>query len=335
MTVNDVATLACLDCSETGASMLAFAKSQLRMRYEILYNAHNWKEAMGDPPMEFDLAAPVLIPPLPGTSTSVSFMQTQALPLGYDKVVWVKGSQDSGASFPYELKPRDRGWIEHNDGSAFLTATTPQIPRYYYHGVPRGFPTLSPGILTFTPVTSTATFQLTVEGRDATGLEQSETFSISGTTPVSTAKNYVEVHNISKSVTPTSAITITPAVGSSVIMQPNDENLRYTILVIWPAYNGPFRLRVGAKLKIDPIQNDSSIPRISGLFQALYYFTRAAIKGRQKQADADQADTKVAEGLWLQAKNAELSQSGNFQQIQPKVADDPGQIWDWGTAGNW
>ncbi len=335
MTVNDIATLACLDCGQTSAVTLAFAKTQLRMRYEILYNAHNWKEAMGDPPMEFDLAAPVLVPPLPGTSTSISYMQTLALPLGYDKIVWVKGSQDGGASFTYELKPRDRGWIEHNDGSAFLTATTPQIPRYYYHGVPRGFPTLSPGILTITPITSAGTFQITVEGRDSGGLEQSETLSVSGTTPVSTLNSYSEVHNISKSITPTVALTIAPAVGSSITMQPNDENLRYTILVVWPAYSGPFRLRVGAKLKMDTIPNDSSIPRISGLFQALYYFTRAAIKGRQKQADADQADTKVAEGLWLQAKNAELAQSGSFQQIQPKVSFDPAQVWEWGTEGNW
>jgi hypothetical protein len=329
MTVSDIAVASCLDCADTGATMLAFAKAQLRMRYEILYNAYNWKEAMADPPQEFDLAAPVLIPSLPGASTSISYMQTLALPLSYDKVIWVKGSQDGGASFPYELKPRDRGWDEHNDGSAFLTATTPQIPRYFYHGQPRGFPTISPGIITFTPLTSAGNFQLTIEGLDVNGLEQSETFSISGTTPVSTANSYREVHNIAKSIIPTAAMTVAPAVGTAVTMGQNDENLRYTTLIVWPAYNGPFRLRIGAKLKIDPILNDTSIPRISGLFQALYWFTRAAIKGRQKQGDAEASDIAMAQNLFMQAKNDEMSQSGAFMQIQPKIFDDPGQVWDW------
>jgi hypothetical protein len=121
-----------------------------------------------------------------------------------------------------------------------------------------------------------------------------------------------------------------------VTMQPNDTNLRYTTLVTWPAYSGTFRLKVGAKLKIDPILNDNSIPRISGLFDALYYFTRAAVKSRQKQGDGENADTQMAQQMFEQCKRNELSAMAAFQQVVPKVYDDPHETWDWGdNSGLW
>jgi hypothetical protein len=116
-------------------------------------------------------------------------------------------------------------------------------------------------------------------------------------------------------------------------MQSNDTNLRYTTLVTWPAYTGAFRLRIGAKLKIDPLLNDNSVPRISGLFDALYYFTRAAVKSRQKQGDGEASDSQMANQMFIQAKQAELAQMAAFQQIVPKVFDAPDDVWDFSDGG--
>jgi hypothetical protein len=335
MTVQDIAILACTDCGDTGSTMQQFAMSHVRRKYQILYDAHPWLEAMAEPPYETPTINPILTP----YNTAQTYYLPIILPLPFDKVMWMKGSTDGGLSFPYEFKPRNRGWIEKNDGSAFLTTTSPQLPRYYYPARSVGFPTLSPqpGKLTLTPLSSAASsFQVIVEGIDTTGLEQAETFSISGLTPITTNYAYAEVHNISKSIGTVPLQVTDQGNDTTIVMQPNDESMRYTVVLLWPAYNGnatglPLRVRIGCKLKIDLIPNPQSVPRISGLYDALYYFTRAAIHGRQKQRDMEKDDMETATALYGKCVESEQSSQGSFQQIVPKVYDDPGDVWNWGT----
>jgi hypothetical protein len=326
MTLSDIATLACQDVGDLGqaaqgVTMLSYVKAQIRRNYESMYNMHPWKEAMMEPAIEQNCPSPLLIP---GTS---SYWLPNILPLQADKVQWVKGSIDGGLSFPYKLDPRDRGWIEKYSGDAFLTTLIQNVPRYFFLGKPLGFPAFNPGAITITPIGTASGFPLTIEGTDTSGLEQSEMFSMTGTNPITTVKTYAEVHNITK---PTGTVPLTIAgTGATVTMQPNDEHLRYTNLVIWPPYTGPFRIRVGAKMKFDPLLSDNSVPRISGLLDALYHVALAAAYSRQKQKDMSNAEFQSANAIAMKAVEEEMSSQAAFQQIVPKVYDDPGQVWNW------
>lgn len=333
MTIADIANLACNECGDSGPDMLSYVKTQIRMKYEILYNSHPWEEAQIQPHYEF-AAQPALALPSP----SSSFWMPQIMPLSIDKVLWVRFSTDAGVSFPYLLKPRSRDWIERageqGQGNAFITSTGNQLPQFFFHGQPVGFPLYSPGILTFTPQTIASGFSVTIEGRDTSGLEQSETFVLNGVTPISSTFNYAEVHTISKSATGTAQVVVTCTGGATTLtMQPNDENMRFTVFVMWPAYNGTpsLQIRVGGKLKVDPIPNDNSIPRISGLHTALYYFARAAVHGKQKQWDLEQADSQRCDQVLSKLIEYEMSSEAAFQQIVPKMYDDPNDAWDFGT----
>src|SRR5258708_39803208 len=117
--------------------------------------------------------------------------------------------------------------------------------------------------------------------------------------------------------------------GGTVTMQPNEESLRYTVLVLWPAYLGPFRIRVGAKMKFDPLLSDNSVPRISGLFDALYHVALAAAYSRQKQKQTSDSEFAMANSIAKMAVEEEQSSQANFNQMVPKMYDDPAQVWDW------
>jgi hypothetical protein len=335
MTINDIATLACNECGDSSAEMLSYLLKQIPFRYEIMYNAHPWQEAMVQPHYEFASQPAIPIP-----SPSQSFWMPQILPLQHDRVMWAKFSQDSGISFPYDLEPRERHWIERNDESAFITTTGQMYPKYYFHGQPVGFPLYSPGLLTFTPLSSASAVQVTIEGRDSTGLEQVETLTLNGTTPIATANNYAEVHNIAKNATGGPPITVSASAGNtvfgapSITIQPQDENVRYTVMVVWPAYNGTptLNLRVASKLKIDPLSSPNSIPRVTSLHTALYYYARSAVLGKQKQWDLAAADMQTSQKIFSDLVQAEMASQGAFQQVVPKIFDDPNDVWNSFTA---
>jgi hypothetical protein len=337
MTVNDIIQLACNECGDTGAEMQSYLKTAIPLRYELMYNSFPWAESMQQPHYEFAAQAALAIP-----NAAQAFWMPQILPLQQDRVMWAKMSSDAGVSFPYELKYRERHWIENSDESAFLTTTGQLMPKWFFHGQPVAFPLYSPLILTFTPTVSVTSMQVTIQGRDTGGLEQSETLTLSGVTPASTVNSYAEVHTISKSVTGTGTgpISITASAGNTVFgaagvtMQPNDENLRYTTIVIWPAYSGlpNLTLRVGAKLKIDDVTNLNAIPRISGLHTALYYFARSCVLAKQKQWDLSKQDEGEAGNIFNKLIQAEQASQAAFQQIVPKVYDDPNDVWNSWTA---
>lgn len=326
MTVNDIATLACNECGDSGAEMLAYVKTQIRMKYEILYNSHPWEESQIQPHYEFAAQAALPVP------NSLAYWMPQILPLTIDKVLWAKGSIDNGASFPLRMQPRPRSWIEKVDEGTILTqANTPQ-PRYFFHGQPLGFPAYSPLVLTFTPVGTASQITLTVEGRTTAGLEVVEDLTVNGTSPISTANSFAEVHGIQKTVSGGVPIVVT-ASGSTVAatIQTVDQKLRYTVLVLWPAYTGspPLTMRVGGKLKVDRLTDNNSTPRISGLHTALYYFARASVHGKQKQWDLEDADSKKSEEIFSKLVEFEMASEAAFQQIVPVQTDDPAGVWDY------
>jgi hypothetical protein len=230
--------------------------------------------------------------------------------------------------------------VERNDESAFITTTGQMYPKYFFHGQPVGFPLYSPGVLTFTPLSSASAVQVTVEGRNSAGLEQVETLTLNGTTPIATAGNYAEVHNISKNSTGGPAITVAASAGNtvfgaaSITMQPQDESIRYTVMVIWPAYSGipSLNLRVGAKLKLDPLSSPNSVPRVTSLHTALYYYARSAVLGKQKQWDLAAQDTQMSSQIFAKLVEAEMASNGAFRQVVPKIFDDATDVWNSFTA---
>jgi hypothetical protein len=335
MTVLDIATLACADCGETGAPMIGFALSHVRRKYQILYNMHTWFEAMAEPPYEVNAPAPIQVP----WNSSQAFYQPVILPASYETLRWVKGSTDGGVSFPYAFKPRTRAWIEKNDGSAFLTTVSPQLPRYFYLMRPVGFPAFTPGQLTLTPTASASSVMITIEGLDTSGLEQAEQINFNGTGPINSIYTYQEVHNISQSPYPGSVpITIASAsLGQSITMQPWDERMRYVVFNLWPAFSYQqagvtgLRVRCGCKLTIDNIAQNGSIPRISCLDDVLYFYCRSAIHSKQKQNDLEASDAQMAQELLSKMIEKEMSSEASMFQITPKMYDDPNDVWSWGT----
>jgi len=316
MTLSELADLATRDVGDTDGTTVQFAKDVAKKKYEDIYNGHNWREAN-------DLFGPLTL----ATSATDLF-----LPLDFEKALWLKASFDSGTTY-IELKYRERGWIERNDSASFYSVSGDR-PRFYYQGKSLGWPELNPLKITITPVASeTSIVSTTIEGTEtSTGIYRVETFSITGAAPVQTTYSYSSISNISKAVS-TQQFTFTSQVPTSVTMQPNDTSLRYTRLVIFPAYAlGSTLIKGEAKLKVDSLLSDNSVPRISNINDALYYFVRGALRGRQKASDLELSDLQLANTFFEQAKKLEMEQAGGYRQIVPKIFDDPAEVWN--TSGD-
>lgn len=320
MTIGELATLICADVGDTDSRSVSFCTSQISRKYEILYSGHNWQEAV---------ESAIITPVWAGTGHPVTDVY---LPSYVGRLLNVKFSSNAGTSFS-TLEMRERDWIDKYDSVAYMPTQTGGSPRYYYTAKATGFPftpaTVAAGITITPQVTTAQIITVLIEGVDANGGYLSESFSITGLTPVTGVIRFNFISNISLSTNADVVLRFSNGVAlQTVDSQIGGGTLRFTHLVIWPGYDGNQQIKVLYKLRIDRISNAMSIPRISSLMDALYYFARGAMYGRQKQKDLEAADYTMANTLFEAAKKAELEQAGMKQQIVPVIFDDPGSIFD-------
>lgn len=312
MTIAQIAQYAAETTGDISSDALAYAKRAIRLKYDTLYIAHAWREAMR-----------VIDRTLDPTLNGVLF-----LPYDAQEVVFLSLSYD-GRSY-VRLNYRERDWIERFAGTSF---STPGSTPWFYRGENLAWPRTGCGRLTFTTANKSQ-FSVRVEGRDANGFPQGESFSLQGiinpdntVTPISisTSVSYKYVTSLSKDVTDVPLQIIDEVNPSPIQMPAGMTELVFTQIVLCPAplftdSNGnpwPVSVRVQVKLKPDSLDNDYSVPRISSIWDALVAFTTGAMYRRLQQVGKAQASEQEAMQHIQAAVNQEKNQAEFHQQVVP------------------
>lgn len=313
MTVADIIDFSTATVGDIDQDTRDFAKKAIQLRYQILFASHNWQESI----RAFDLV--------------LADTDTFFLPVDCELIIFVVPVVN-GVKYG-RLAYRERDWIEQNASiGPYLTNFGPR-PWYFYRSTNVGFPSASPGVLTFS-VLETSSINIYVAGKDANGNPLSEKMSVATARPgtpstPSTANNYSVVTTISKDVS-TYPVTVTGTDGTTAQISPGTTELVYTKGMLWPPLQGSADFTIGAKLKADTLDDDMSVPRISRLWNALIGFTNAALYKRQRQLGKAQAETQDAQAIVEAAVQEEKNQAAFRQQVVPQVYD--GNYFPWGAA---
>jgi hypothetical protein len=310
MTCIDIANFACETTGDISSDALAYAKTALRLKYQTLYDAHNWREAMR-----------VKVQPLDPTLGGVFF-----LPYDAEEVVSCSLSYD-GASY-VRLMYRERDWIERFYSPLM---TLPGNTPWFYRAENLAWPYSNPGHFTFT-TSEKSSFQAYIAGTDSNGFQISESFILQGAPqsdgsalPVSigSANAYAQVTSLSKSVTETPLLIQAQLPTSPVTMPAGASEFVFSQFVLYPPPNftagQTLYLRTQVKLKADTLDNDMSVPRISHIWDALICFTTGALWKRGKQLQKGKAEETDAMEHIKAAINVEKNQSEMRQQVVPAV----------------
>ena len=300
MTIGEIVDFTTSTVGDIDDDTKDFARKAIRLRYQLLYGAHAWQEA---------------IQPYTITITNTD---TFYLPIDCELIVWVTPSISGVRQRP--LAYRERDWIEHN---ALYTASA-SVPLYFYRAPNAALPSSSPGALSFV-VQDTGPINIYIAGKDASGNPLSEKLAVNTTTPSNPARpvsanTYASVTTLSKDVS-VYPVSVTAGDGTSATLSPGMTELVYTAGVVWPALSGSLDLNVGAKLRADTLEDDMSVPRISRLWNALIGFTNAALYKRQRQLSKAQAETADAQQIVQAAVNEEKNQAAFRQQCIPAIYD--------------
>lgn len=313
MTRGDIVSFCCATVGDIDQDSQDFARQAIQLRYQLLYGAHNWQESI----RAFDLTL---------TDTDTFF-----LPVDCELIVFVVPTIN-GIKYG-RLAYRERDWIEQNASiGPYLTNFGPR-PWYFYRASNMGFPSMSPGNLTFS-VLDTSPILIYVAGKDVNGNQLSEKLSVATSIPgtasmPSTSNTYAVVTTISKDLS-TYPVGVTGSDGTTAQMSPGATDLVYTRGMFWPPLQGTGDFTVGAKLKADTLDDDMSVPRISRLWNALINYTNAALYKRQRQLGKAQAETQEAIQVLQAAVKEEKNQASFRQQVVPQVYD--GNYFPWGAA---
>ena len=316
MTVADIAQFCCETVGDISSEMLDYAKRSIRLKYQTLYDAHNWRESL----RTYDI---VLDPNLNGALF---------LPYDAEEVIFLKLSRD-GVNFA-RLNYRERDWIERVGGNQY---SLPGNVPLFYRAENMAWPYIGPGKFTFT-TTYTSPFNVYIEGKDSNNNLVNESFILNAavqsnpTGPdiiipmsVTTANAYQIVTSLSKDGgdlkiqdEATSNPLILPAASSHLIFS------QFVLFppLIWTLPDGtpiPYSVRTQVKLKADTLDNDMSVPRISHIWDALIEFTMSALYKRARQVTKAQAAEQSAMQHVQAAVNVEKNQSENRQQVIPTV----------------
>jgi hypothetical protein len=315
MTINEIASFTTETVGDVSSEMVEFAKKSIRLKYQVLYDAHAWRESMRI------LDAQPIDPALNGTIF---------LPFDAEEVVFLSLSRD-GRSYQ-RLNYRERDWIERAvPGQFSLPGDTP----WYYRAENLAWPYLNPGRFTFT-TSDTAPFNVYIEGKDLNGNPVNEEFTLNAIlnadntiipSSISTANQYSMVFSLSKTAGNVKVQADFPA--ASTVITAGSSELVFSQFVLYPApiftdQNSnpiPYWFRTQVKLKADTLDNDQSVPRISHIWDALVEFTLSSLYTRARQlAKADAREAKAIAHVQA-AVQIEKNQSEFRQQVTPVIYD--------------
>jgi hypothetical protein len=300
VTTGEIIEFVCATAGDIDDDSKDFARSAIRLRYQLLYGAHLWQES------------------IESSTVAVADTDTFFLPGDCELIVFVT---IGGKRLAY----READWIQQNAASA-----SAQSPSYFYRAPNLALPTLVAGALTFT-VKDTTPINIYVSGTDTAGKLLSEKLLASTTSPSTpatpvTTNSYTQVTTLSKD--PSSyPVGVQAADGSSAEMAPSARDSVFTRGTLWPAVSGNADLAVGAKLRADLLEDDMSVPRISRLWNPLIGFTLAALYKRQRQLSKAQAETQDAMQMVQAAISEEKNQAAFRQQVVPVAYD--GNVFPW------
>jgi hypothetical protein len=310
MTLQQLADYCCRTTGDTSSEALEYAKDAARLKYSVLHDAHNWREAQRT-------VGPILMDP--------NLNGAVFLPYDAEEVIFLSISYD-GTTF-MRLDYRERDWLERFGSNM---ATIPGQNPFYYRSENLAWPSLNPGIFTFTSSDQTP-ITVYIEGRDANNFPISETFSLQGKvqpdnsilpSSVSTAHSYATVTTLSKS-SGTMPLTIAADITLSMPSQLNELVFTQLRMAPPPLFNqdgsSGVWVRSQVKLKADRLDSDMSVPRISHLSDALIEFTLSSLYTKYRQLGKADAREQKAIMHVQAAVSIEKDQSEFRQAVVPVI----------------
>ena len=314
MTVSEISDFCCRTIGDTSSDMQDFAKLAIRLKYQTLYDGHDWRETHRVINISLD-------PNLNG----VFF-----IPADTEELIWLKLSYD-GINYrriPY----RERDWIERaTDGNV----QTPYYRPIYYRMENLAWPYLNPGKLTFT-TSDLASFTIHVEGLDQNGNGAAEDFLMLATPgsvvipgSVQTKTSFSKVLVLSSGSGNVTVFGENPSTLTIKVPAAQSESI-YSQFGFWP---NPFQtdpntglplpawVQCEVKLKPDTLGDDNSVPRISHIWDCLIEYTLSSLYTRTRQLQKADAREQKAIAHFQAAINVEKSQSEFRQQAYPTVYD--------------
>jgi hypothetical protein len=323
MTVSDIAAFACQTTGDISSDAYDYAKRAIRLKYATLYDAHNWREATRV---------------VDGITMNPALNGVLFLPWDAEEIVFLSLSYDSQNYI--RLTYRERDWIERFVAPRFnLPGNTP----WYYRAENLAWPESNPGKFTFTTIEKSP-FNVYIAGRDANDFPISESFILQGVnnadgsvsaSSITTANSYKLVTVLSKSVITTTLSVTASATGLNFQVAPALTEFVFTQIVLYPAplftdtSGNPQNvyLRTQVKLKPDNLNDDTSVPRISHIWDALICFTTAALYKRMHQLAKAKSDETDAMDHVKAAINVEKNQSSFRQQVVPTIYESGNYLW--------
>jgi hypothetical protein len=300
--ISDFATATVGDIDEDS---VAFAKKSIRLRYQLLYGAHNWVEAQKR----------VTVGPYSNTGDFY-------LPLDCELILYVvpmygPNPSDRGVRLAYA----EQDWLDTWAGGL----AGGYAPRYFYRGPNVALPTSNVGSLSFS-VKDTSPIAIYVAGEDANGNPLSERLIANTTDPSTPARpvstnSYSVVTTLSKDIS-VYPVGVTAGDGTTASIGAQSTELVYTKGTVFPAIGAnPVSLNVGVKLRADILDDDHAVPRVSRLWNPLLSFTIAALYKRQRQLAKAQAEVQDAQAMIQAAVSEEHNQAAFRQQAVPTNYD--------------
>lgn len=338
MTVNDIASYACDTTGDISSDALAYAKRALRLKYDTLYISHSWREGMRV---------------LDGYPVDPALNGVFFLPFDAEEVIFLSLSYD-GLNY-CRLTYRERDWIERFATPAYiLPGNTP----WFFRAENLAWAHLNPSHFTFT-TNDISPFNIHIEGYDQSNFFQTEDFALQGTLlgsgavspgSISTVNSYQKVTVLSKDITQT-PLLISDGNGNTVSLPQGTTELIFTQIILAPpplfvsstGQPQPVYVRGQVKLKPDSLGSDYSVPRISGVWDALVCFTIASLYRRLQQISKAQATEQEALQHIQAAVSKEKNQAEFHQQAVPTTYETGNYLdygWvqrptSWNPFGGW
>ena len=301
MTLGELANLVCLKVHRNDDASAAEARSYLRARYEMVWNAYLWRDTLCE----------VLIP-----ANDVD--QVMILPGIVDRVVNVLWDNRPLAVESLQIIYR----AEPMRINAALD--------------PGKFAILAPSAVSVSPDDSQ--LRLTADSENAFGNvsvrglrgteELSEVVTLNGLNYVFTANSYTEVLSLSKDST-SYALHVTDVSENPLLDLDAAETSRafQRISLISQPVTTDKTVSVLAKRRVKPLINDSDATELTGIDNALLALGIADMLEGQRQYAKAQAKAQEASSLVDQMTRLERDQSASVIRIVPDV-----EPYDWQTS---
>lgn len=296
MTLAEMADFITTKLGKTDTASISLCKGYIRKRYEMIYNAEQWRDTLGI--VSFNATSNLLIVPYP-----------------IEYIVAARWNDR-------QIMPVDEGTLFQIDPNVFERVGT---PTRYSDLTPVGVATLpsSEVVKAVSTSVSDTAVKILIRGELA-GVEKTETLTLNGTTNVIGTNTFDIIYTLSKD-TSIGTVTVNGNVSNNTLVTLWDveHERKYPRIRLHeqPTDMTKTILAMG-KRKIRQLTDDRDTPMIRSIDNALIAFATADMLERERQYSKAQLKIQEASGIMESLRGLHTYQTGNITQIIPTTSGE-------------